>query len=68
MWSRDIGVPRIDDGELRYTVMEIVPMGPPISQWMLRQKVVQPPTSAILGNGIRGLPFGVGDISIYDRY
>ena len=49
-WSREMRVPRVVDGDLHYTVMEIVPVDPSGIKSMLRQKATLPPTSIITPN------------------
>ena len=42
--SRDIVVPRVKDGILQYTTMELVaPTAPGEGLWTLRDKITQPP-------------------------
>lgn len=51
--TRDIIVPKLQDGILQYTMMELVaPTGPSEKLWTLRDKVVQPPLAVPVTSGI----------------
>jgi hypothetical protein len=46
-FSRDIFVPRAEDGLLYYTLMEIVNMGEPGHDWTLQHKATQQTVSTV---------------------
>jgi len=55
-------VPRIVDGDFQYTVMEIVPVNPSGSKWMLRQKGIRPLATITPSNTDHPrAPYGVGN-------
>ncbi|KAI1851779.1 hypothetical protein JX265_011014 [Neoarthrinium moseri] len=54
--SRDIFVPRAADGELYYTLMEMVNMDEASSDWTLRYKANQDPVSTVVTSATPGPP------------
>jgi hypothetical protein len=51
---REIRIPRIFEGNLQYVMMEMVLLGDSVEDWVMRQRITNPPAN--LPSGTSALP------------